>query len=97
MMIMWRFYDEPVEMLQQRFRFLPQVFRWRGRCYEVRSVERSWTRPRRMRRYFQVRCGPSRFELYQDARTGTWHLRRAQLGRERPAGRRTVAPAWQTR
>jgi hypothetical protein len=81
----WKIYDEAVDMMKQRFRFSPHVFRWRGRYYHVEAVERCWTvsrrrRRRRMeRRYFQVQCAGGTFELYQDLKIGTWHLRRARL------------------
>jgi hypothetical protein len=74
-----------VEIVQQRHSFFPRVFRWRGRCYEVESVERcrtvvqkGWRGPVE-RRYFHVRCAGGVFELYQDLRTGVWYLQRARL------------------
>lgn len=96
----WRIYDEALEMVEQRFRYLPQVFRWRGRQHHVDAVERCWTvaRPgwkRRVeRRYFHVLCADGTFELYQDLKANTWHLRRARLAPSRVAAARHVAPAW---
>ena len=81
----WKFYDEPIEMVQRRFRYFPDLFGWRGRRYRVQSVRRCWTVSRRGwnrragRHYFQVECTEGEFELYQDAQDGTWHLRRARL------------------
>jgi hypothetical protein len=72
---------EAVEMVGQRFRFLPHLFRWRGRCYEVEAVERCWTVVGRRKgvRHFRVQCPAGTFELCQDLSTGAWQLRRATL------------------
>jgi hypothetical protein len=70
---------EPVELVEQRYNFLPQRFRWRGNVMRVRHVMKVWeqdhTATRPPRRYFQVVChdGGSRV-LFQDLRLGTWHL-----------------------
>jgi hypothetical protein len=83
----WKIVDEAVDMVEQRFRYLPDAFRWRGQRYEVDAVERSWavSRPgwkgRIERRFFRVRCAEGTFELYQDLRSGAWQLRRARLAR----------------
>jgi hypothetical protein len=97
----WKIVDEAVEMVDQRFRYLPDAFRWRGQRYEVDVVERSWTvsRPgwqgRIERRFFRVRSGAGTFELYQDLRSAAWHLRRARLGRTcRLPVRRAVPVTW---
>ena len=96
----WKIYDESVEMMERRFGFFPRVFCWHGRCYRVQSVDRSWEisrwrwRRRMERRYFQVECAGGTFELYQDLKTGTWHLRRARLGPARVSVARQTAPAW---
>ncbi|HEU5101618.1 MAG TPA: hypothetical protein VFU22_21500 [Roseiflexaceae bacterium] len=70
---------EPVDVLDQRFNFLPRSFRWRGDLWRVRSIERVWEQPhsglRPSRRYFEVTCGlGSRYVLFQDLRIGTWHV-----------------------
>jgi hypothetical protein len=67
---------EAVEMIAERYRFLPHLFRWRGWCYEVEEVERCWTMVRRRgaERRFQVRCPDGSFELRQDLSTGAWSL-----------------------
>ena len=70
---------EPVDLLDQRFNFLPRSFRWRGDLWRVRSIERVWEQPcarrRPSRRYFEVTCGPgSCHVLFQDLRIGTWHV-----------------------
>jgi len=88
----WKHYGEAVEMQGMRYQFLPQLFRWRGRFYDVDSVERCWTAPRR--RYFKVHCGHGILELYQDLDAGTWHLRRARLAPARALSMQRYAPAW---
>lgn len=83
---------EPIEMRERRHGYFPQVFVWRGRCYDVYAVERCWTisRPRGMlggkaERYcFRVRAQPRghragekrTFELYQDLEHNAWYMRR---------------------
>jgi hypothetical protein len=82
----WKYYDEAIDVMQHRGRYFPAVFRWRGRCYQVDAIERSWVVPalrwwrRHDRRFFHARCGEGSFDLYQDLQAGTWHLRRARLG-----------------
>lgn len=74
--------DEPVEMQEKRFGFFPKAFRWHGKRYDVKSVERSWTVANRTPRlYFRVRCDEGLFVLYQDVKSSTWHLTRSSLGR----------------
>jgi hypothetical protein len=69
--------------MQHRWRYFPAVFRWRGRRYQVDAVDCSWLVPaqgwrrRHDRRFFQARCAKGILSLYQDLKTGTWHLRRA--------------------
>jgi hypothetical protein len=70
---------EPVDLLDQRFNFLPRSFRWRGDIWRVRSIVRVWEHPRAgwrpSRRYFEVTCGPGSCHiLFQDLRIGTWHV-----------------------
>ena len=70
---------EPVDLLDQRFNFLPRSFRWRGDLWRVRSIERVWEQSRGgrrpARRYFEVTCGPGNCHiLFQDLRIGTWHV-----------------------
>jgi len=93
----WKFYDEAIDVMQHRWRYFPAVFRWRGRRYHVDAVERSWVVPargwrRHDRRFFQARCPEGIFELYQDLKAGTWHLRRARL-QPAGAGLRVLRPA----
>jgi hypothetical protein len=90
----WRIYDEAIEMVQRRFQHFPCVFRWRGHRYKVETVEQCWTVSRSdwrrcvQRHYFRLGCAEGTFEVYQDARTNTWHLHRAKL-----AGQRVLAVA----
>ena len=69
---------EPVEMVEERFNFLPRTFRWRGDIWRVRSVVRIWDQPRAgirpPRRYFEVTCGQGSFILIHDLHVGIWHL-----------------------
>jgi len=97
----WKIYDEAVEMVQRRFCYFPRVFYWRGHRHEVEAVEGSWTvvrpgwRRRVERHFFRVRCVQGDFELYQEIRAGTWHLRRARLASARMVALRQVVPVWQ--
>lgn len=85
----WKIYDEAVEIVSRRFEYYPSVFRWRGRFFRVDDVERCWTRSRRgtwrdrrrrvERHFFLLRCDEGTFEMYQDLRANTWHLRRAKV------------------
>lgn len=81
----WKIYDDAVDMVQRRLQYFPDVFRWQGRRYRVQSVSRCWTKCKRgwrdgsARHFFQVECAEGDFELYQDVKDGTWHLRRARL------------------
>ena len=96
----WKIYDEAVEMVQQRHRYFPRIFRWRGRRHAVEAVERCWTVTRRgwkcrvERHYFLVRCAEGEFELYQEIQSGTWHLRRARTAPVRVPAARRVVPVW---
>jgi hypothetical protein len=92
----WQFYDEAIEMIEMRFRYLPHRFRWRGKYYRVHTVERSWTTSRRGRdrRYFRVQCGDGILDLYQDLRAATWHLRRRRPAEVRLSPARRIVPVW---
>ena len=54
--------DEKIKMERKRFGYFPQRFTWRGRVYDVHTVERCWTVSRRRlgnrveRLCFRVRC-----------------------------------------
>jgi hypothetical protein len=41
-----------------------------------------------------VQCAEGNLELYQDLRTGTWHLRRARFFPAQAFAVRRVSPAW---
>ena len=95
----WKFFDEPVELIELRLRYFPRLFRWRGQRHEVETIDRCWVvsrpgwRERVERRFFLVQCSGGTFELYQDLQSGIWHLRRARLGAVQAAAWRRVAPA----
>ncbi|MFC2029884.1 DUF6504 family protein [Chloroflexota bacterium] len=87
----WKYFDERVTMAERRFQYFPDTFLWRGHPFRVEEVDRCWTRSRRGwkgpgRHYFQVRCAEGTFELYQETRAATWHLRRAKLARRQRRG-----------
>lgn len=69
---------EPIEVIEQRFNFLPQCFRWRGAVRQVRHVVsiRDQAGGPAPRRYYEVIChdGGS-CVLFQDLCLGTWHVR----------------------
>ena len=70
---------EPVDLVDQRWNFLPHRFRWRGDLQRVRAVARVWEQPQLglqpARRYFEVICGQGkRYILFQDVQVGTWHM-----------------------
>jgi len=68
--------EESVEMQEKRFGYFPKAFRWHGHRYDVQAVERCWTRAQKTPRlYFRVRCREGMFDLYQDVRANTWHLK----------------------
>jgi hypothetical protein len=96
----WKIYDDAIDLLERRFHLFPQAFGWQGQRYDVVAVERCWTVVRRgwrhqvERHFFQVRCAEGTFELYQDAKSNTWHLRRAKLLRPPAAASRELATAW---
>lgn len=92
----WKIYDEAVDMLGLRYRYLPHSFRWRGQRFTVQAVDRIWTVSRRhvQRRFYQVHCGDGVYELYHDLRDNTWHLRRGRLAPAPVGAARRILPAW---
>ena len=96
----WKIYDETVEMIDRRFQYLPETFRWRGQRYDIDAVERSWTvagrgwRRHIQRRFYMVRCGEGVFEIFQDLKTGIWWLRRAKWTPTRLLPSRRMVPVW---
>ena len=79
-----------VEMRQRRRDYFPHVFAWEGQEYRVEAVEQCWTIPRHGRENrvagycFRVRACPDSgeadqegvFDLFEDAQTGDWRMRR---------------------
>ena len=74
---------DPVEMQEKRFGYFPHAFMWRGKCYRVSKVEKSWTICKKERRghtehrCFRVRCVEGTFELNHNLIVNTWNLSRA--------------------
>jgi hypothetical protein len=66
----------PIELLAQRYNFLPTRFRYQGEVHRVARIERMWEDARRGgRRFFAVRCADARrCTLVQELRAGTWHV-----------------------
>ena len=95
----WTIYDEAIEMVERRHECFPRVFRWQGHRYHVHTVAKCWSRLRRgwwpvERHFFLVLCDEGRFEIYQDAQSNTWHLRRAKLHSSRVAAVGNAAVVW---
>jgi hypothetical protein len=70
---------EPVDLIEQRFNFLPYAFRRRGAVRRVRTIVKIWDHGRigrrPPRRYFHITCqGGDGYVLFQDLHMGTWHL-----------------------
>jgi len=79
----WKTLNESIELVERRFHYFPQVFRWRGRRYDIDEVEREWTPPRPpWRRYYRVHCAAGVVVLYHDLTANTWHLGRARWAAE---------------
>lgn len=70
---------QPIEVVEQRYNFLPRRFRSAGCLWSVRAIRRSWdvaaTAILPPRRYFHVLCddGGERM-LFQELRQGMWYL-----------------------
>ena len=82
-------HGESIRMESKRFGYFPQCFIWRGRRYDVHTVERCWTISRRWlweveRHCFRVRCVEGTFELRHDLGRGTWHVDRFEQGQYAP-------------
>jgi hypothetical protein len=94
----WERIEEAIEVLEFRFRYFPQVFRWRGCCHRVEGVEECWTvshpgwRGRVERHGFRLRCTDGTFEVYQDLIANTWHLGRVRFGQTAKGSVGQVAP-----
>ncbi len=66
---------EPVEIQEKRFGYFPKTFQWRGKRYNVQTVERCWNATQNVPHLcFRVRCQDGTFELYQNVRDNTWQL-----------------------
>ena len=67
---------EPIRLLARRHNYFPQRFMWRGKQYNVRTVERAWTKIKRngTRHFFRVRCREGIFDIYQELPLNSWYL-----------------------
>lgn len=71
---------EPIDLLARSHDYFPAAFRWRGRRFEVLSVEKCWKEQRpAAQRLFRVRCATGSFELAQTVAGDTWQVRRWPL------------------
>ncbi len=69
---------EAVEIIEKRFGYFPQRFRWRGNVFNVERVEHCWTSMRgNPHLCFRVLCREGAFELFQDVRANTWEVTKA--------------------
>jgi hypothetical protein len=74
--------NEPIEIKERRYGFVPQSFLWHGRRYRVHAVERCWSVGKRRwdggRLCFLLRCAEGTFEVHQNLATNTWHVTKAR-------------------
>jgi hypothetical protein len=68
---------EGVNLLARSHGYFPAAFRWRGRRFDVTTVEKCWTVQRpAVRRMFRVRCAAGSFVLEQCVASDTWRVTR---------------------
>ncbi len=67
---------EPINLMERRNNYFPKRFAWRGRRYDVYTVERAWTTMRRKgaQHYFRVHCREGTFDIVEDTGRKTWYL-----------------------
>ncbi len=67
---------EPISLLARRHNYFPKKFMWRGRHYDVYSVEHAWTEMKRKGawHFFRVRCQEGTFDIYQDLTLNAWYM-----------------------
>lgn len=67
---------EPIHLMARRHNYFPKRFMWRGQKYEVTTVERAWTKPRRKGawHFFRVHCPEGTFDIFQDTLLNAWYL-----------------------
>lgn len=72
--------NDRIELLARAHGYFPAAFRWRGRRFEVVSVEKCWTVQRPVaQRLFRVRCAAGSFLLAQTVAGDTWQVKRWPL------------------
>ena len=85
---------ESILITQKRFGFFPEAFLWRGKVYQVISIEECRTVSRHSlfcrveRSYFRARCAEGIFELFQDVLSNTWHVEKVKGARALAQGHR---------
>lgn len=66
---------ERIDCLARTHDYFPAVFRWRGRRFEVLTVEKCWTsKPSTAKRLFRVRCAEGSFVLEYTVATELWQV-----------------------
>jgi hypothetical protein len=72
--------SERIDVVARSYSYFPAAFRWRGRRYDVVTVEKCWTAQRPVaRRMFRVRCAAGAFVLEQCLADDTWRVNRWPL------------------
>lgn len=85
--------SENVSLLARAHGYFPAAFRWRGRRFDVVTVEKCWTAPGpKPRRIFRVHCDAGCFTLEQCLASDAWRVSRWPLAFLWPQPRR-VRPA----
>jgi hypothetical protein len=67
---------EPIKLMSRRHNYFPKRFMWRGKRYDVFTVERAWTKTKRKTtwHFFRVRCKEGTFDIFQDTKLNAWYL-----------------------
>ncbi len=67
---------EPISLTERGNSYFPKRFVWRGRRYDVYTVERAWTKMHRkgVQHFFRVHCKEGTFDLVEDTGRKTWYL-----------------------
>lgn len=67
--------NERIYCLARTHDYFPAVFRWRGRRFEVMTVEKCWTsKSSTARRLFRVRCAEGSFVLEHAVDSDLWQV-----------------------
>jgi hypothetical protein len=85
--------SEPIQLVARTYGYFPASFRWRGRRFEVLTVEKCWSDSGPIvQRTFRVRCQAGRFILQQDVGGDRWRVTRWPLTLWWPHVRRVARP-----